>query len=92
MKPIIYDYNEISKLPKEWIDVKDALPPIGEEVIVFCPFKIEQERNPITALARFIPYEGSDEYYWDNCYPGKGNTHLAVGITKWQPMPDKPKD
>ncbi|MFI3155040.1 MAG: DUF551 domain-containing protein [Methylococcaceae bacterium] len=87
--PKIYDYQDIQKLPKKWIDVNDALPPIGVEVIVFCPYKKENGRNPVTALCRLIRYEGDHTFYWDNNY-GSNNTHVQNAVTMWQPMPDEP--
>jgi len=84
----LYTYEEMEKLKETWISVKDALPPPGLEVIVR---KHEKEhRKNITALARYIRYEGCDEdtdYWWDNKYPGNGNTHTPNGVTHWRPMP-----
>jgi len=74
---------------REWISVKDRLPEIGEEVLCYCPHKIEAGRNPVTALVRLIPYEGAREYYWDNYYGGN-NTHVMKAVTHWQPLPPPP--
>lgn len=83
----VYDYADIPKLPKgQWISVKDALPPIGEEVTVFCP---RSERHRVTALVRLIPYEGALEFFWDNAYGG-GFTHVQDSVTHWMPMPKEP--
>lgn len=71
----------------DWISVEDALPELGAEVLVYCPRK---ECRKVTALARFIRYEGSQDFYWDNDYPGKGNMHLAESVTHWMPLPPPP--
>lgn len=79
-----YDYHEIDELPRgEWIECSDGLPPPGKEVIV------ETAKGKVTALARFIDYEGAppERGRWDNQYPGKGNCHLMDSIIRWQPMP-----
>jgi hypothetical protein len=76
-------------VPAEWISVEDALPAIGVEVLVYRP---RSERGKVTALARFISYEGSRNFYWDNAYPGKGNMHIEQAITHWRPMPTGPLD
>lgn len=68
-----------------WISVEDRLPEVGEEVNVLTT------KRKVTSLSRFIPYEGSEEYYWDNRYPGKGNTHLSRAVVKWQPLPKPPE-
>ena len=70
-----------------WISVKDHLPEIGKEVLVYRP---NSERGTVTALARFIRYEGASDFYWDNSYPGKGNMHLDTSITHWMPIPAAP--
>ena len=57
-----------------WVSVDEALPHIAEEVVV------RRTDGRITALARFIPYEGAIEYWWDNKYPGTGNMVLSRGI------------
>ncbi len=67
-----------------WIDIKKQLPPVGDEVIVFT------KRGEVTALARFIRYEGAVDYYWDNHYPGTGNCHIQESVTHWMPMPQPP--
>lgn len=85
----IYSYDEVRIIPKKWISVTDALPPIGEEVVVFVPRKIETGHDPVTALARYIRHEGDVNYYWDNDY-SKGNMHIQDAVTMWQPMPDVP--
>jgi len=81
----LYTYEEMEKLKENWISVKDALPPPGLEVLVY-----KTNKKKITALARFIRYEGCDEfidYWWDNNYPGSGNMHTPKGVTYWRPMP-----
>ena len=88
----IYDYEEIKSVPEEWISVAEALPPIGIEVIVYCPGEIERGRNPVTALCRYIRHEGAIDYYWDNNYPGNENCHLAKSVTMWRPMPPTPQE
>lgn len=82
----IYTEDEIRKLPQAWVDVKDALPPIGEEVWCYCPDKLTRK---ITALVRLIPYEESREFHWDNSYGG-GNMHLGKSVTHWMPRPAPP--
>lgn len=81
----VYDYDDIPKLPKQWISVTDALPPIGQEVIVYCP----KSSRKVTALMRLIPYEGAREFYWDNAYGG-GNTHVQNSVAQWMPLPVQP--
>jgi hypothetical protein len=71
----------------DWISVEHRLPEIGREVLVYRP---NSERGTVTALARFIRYEGASDFYWDNSYPGKGNMHLDTSITHWKPMPAAP--
>lgn len=68
----------------QWISVRDQLPELGEEVIVFT------NTGRVTALSRFIRYEGASTYYWDNNYPGSGNMYLSESITHWMKLPDKP--
>ena len=85
----LYTYQEIDKLNESWVSVKDALPPPGVEVIVYKP-ESEHPHNKITALARYIRYEGCNEaldYWWDNRYPGHGNMNLPESITHWRLMP-----
>ena len=75
----------------KWIHIKDKLPEIGVEVIVYCPHKISRQRNPVTALARYITYDGCDEnanYFWDNYYGGN-NTHVKDAVTHWAHLPVK---
>ena len=86
----IYNYEDMNNLEKIWIDVNEALPPIGTEVIVFCPYKKEYGRSPVTALCRLIRYEGCNGFYWDNNYGGN-NTHVQNAVTMWQPMPNDPE-
>jgi len=69
----------------EWISVKDKLPEIGSEVIV-----LKNDGN-VTALARYIRYEGAKEYFWDNFYGGS-NLCLQESITHWMPLPNPPKE
>ena len=68
--------------PTEWINVKDRLPEIGEEVIVYTP----NGWSDVTALCRLIRYEGATEFYWDNHYGGS-NFHLQEAVTHWMPLP-----
>lgn len=75
--------EEIGKLNR-WIPVEERLPELGQEVNVLT------NKGVVTSLARFIRYEGSPTYYWDNNY-GQGNTHLAEAITHWKPLPESPK-
>jgi hypothetical protein len=70
----------------QWISVETALPPIGQEVIVFVP----GGRRLVTALMRLIRWDGATDFYWDNAYPGKGNMHLQTSITHWMPLPAAP--
>lgn len=69
----------------EWISVDEQLPPVGVEVLVYRP---NSWRRKVTALTRFVQYEGAAAHYWDNDYPGKGNLHLASAVTHWRYMPD----
>lgn len=70
----------------EWIPIEDELPPIGKEVQVYCPNKMQKGRNPVTALARFIRHEGLDSpYYWDNFYGGSNYTN-PESVTHWMPL------
>ena len=85
----IYNYEELKRLPKKWVAVADALPPIGEEVVVFIKIEPEAKRNSVTALARYIKYEGATNHYWDNDY-AHGNTHTQDAVIMWQPMPNAP--
>lgn len=76
----------------EWISVNDSLPPIGQEVQVYCPNKIPKGRNPVTALARFVRHEGLDSpYYWDNFYGGSNYTN-PESVTHWKPLSKPPKE
>jgi hypothetical protein len=77
----------IVKTAEEWINVKEKLPEIGTEVIVYCP---KCTVRKVTALARFIRYEEATDYYWDNDYGGS-NIHVMDSVTHWKPMPNKPK-
>lgn len=71
-----------------WINIKDKLPPIGQNVIVYVPNGAWGPR--VKALARFIRYEGAKEYYWDNHYGGN-NTHVQEAVTHWMPLPEPPE-
>lgn len=73
----------------EWISVEEALPPLGLEVLVYVPSKIENGRSPVTALSRYIRYEGATTFHWDNNYGGS-NIHLSTSVTHWAFMPKAP--
>ena len=80
----LFTLSEFKKLPVgEWIECADGLPPVGIEVIV------EKSDGRVTALARFLRYEGAppERGHWDNHYPGHGNFCLMQSIIRWQPMP-----
>ena len=68
-----------------WISIKDKLPEVGTEVIVFTP-----HNNKVTSLARYIRHEGANTYFWDNHYPGSGNCHIQESVTHWMPLPEPP--
>lgn len=71
----------------EWqLCTPDNLPPIGTEVLVVVPSKIDMGKNPVTALCRLIRYAGAQNYYWDNYYGGS-NIHLEGSVTHWAYMP-----
>lgn len=74
----------------EWISVKDKLPPIGQEVIVYSP-KSNSGDGRVTALCRKIRYEEATNFYWDNDYGGS-NVYVQDAITHWMPLPEPPKD
>lgn len=74
------------KTADDWINIKEKLPEIGTEVIVYCP---KCTVRKVTALARFIRYEEATDYYWDNAYGGS-NIHVMDSVTHWKPMPNKP--
>lgn len=74
----------------KWISVKDQLPGIGEEVIVYCQPN-NDGMGKVTALCRYIRYEGATNFYWDNDYPGSGNLYIQEAITHWMPLPEPPK-
>lgn len=82
----IRELRSLKKDSQKWISVEDSLPEIGEEVLVYCPYKIDKGKNPVTALARYVKHEGAIDYYWDNKYGG-ANTHLSDGITHWMKLP-----
>lgn len=74
-----------------WISVNDQLPPIGQEVLVYVPSKIERDRNPVTSLVRLIRHEAARDFYWDNNYGGS-NIHLQESVTHWAPLPNGPEE
>lgn len=80
--------QEIEDAKPKWISIKDKLPEIGEEVIVYCPKCISRK---VTALMRLIRYEGATEYFWDNSYGGS-NVHVMHSVTHWMPLPESPKE
>lgn len=71
----------------KWISVKDRLPEIGQEVIVYCP----SCKRKVTALCRLIRYEEAVNFYWDNSYGGS-NIHVQDAVTHWMPLPEAPKE
>jgi hypothetical protein len=73
----------------QWISVKDKLPEIGKEVIVFSP-RSNQGKGRVTALSRYIRYEGAVDFYWDNSYGGR-NVYVQEAITHWMPLPKPPQ-
>lgn len=73
----------------KWVSVEDELPPIGHEVQVYCPNRVEMGKIPVTARARFIRYEGDSNYYWDNYYGGSNYTNRE-SVTHWKPMSSPP--
>lgn len=81
-----YTYDQCEKLPKEWVSVDVALPPLGLEVLVYSPHK---PNYPVTALSRYKSHDGARDYYWDNDR-GRDNMHLREGVTMWCPLPDPP--
>jgi hypothetical protein len=74
----------------EWINVKDQLPEIGREVIVFSP-NSNDGTGRVTALTRLIRYEEATQFYWDNSYGGS-NIYIQSAITHWMPLPEPPKN
>ena len=77
-----FTYDEVNKLPEEWIKTADGLPPPGQEVIV------QTNKGRVTALVRYIRYEGClpEESWWNNRYGG-GNMHVFKAVVAWKPMP-----
>jgi len=68
----------------QWVACSERLPQLGEEVIVFCP----NSRSMVTALIRYIRYEGCPDFFWNN---RTGNdTHLQETVTHWMPLPNPP--
>jgi hypothetical protein len=72
-----------------WISVKDALPPIGRNVLCYIP-ESSNEYTKVKALARFQHHEDAIDYYWDNQYPGRGNMHIDCAVTHWRDLPKGP--
>lgn len=85
-----YRHPPAPAVPEGWIPVSERLPEIGNEVLVYCPHKIEFGRNPVTALMRLIRYEKATEFYWDNNYGGR-NVHLKESVTHWMSLPAAPQ-
>lgn len=78
-----YDHTE--PLPTHWVDVREALPPIGVEVTV-C-----KKDGTVTALCRYASQSESIRWAWDNSYPGNGeNIHLPEAVTHWRAFPAGP--
>lgn len=82
--------DDVEKLIPKWLSVEDSLPPLGLEVLAYVPSRKEMGRNPVTALARYIRYEGAEDFYWDNNYGGS-NIHLSTSVTHWMPLSEPPK-
>lgn len=83
----ILDLVSKIKEPNKWTSVKDELPEIGYQVLVYCPYKKEKGKNPVTALTRYIRHEGATDYYWDNHYGGC-NYHRGDTVTHWMKLPE----
>lgn len=69
----------------EWISVKDRLPEIGQEVLVFRPYAhIHYDKN-ITIDAR----SGSERMVYDGA---RHDWHKPNYVTHWMPLPEAPKE
>ena len=64
-----------------WIDIKDALPEIGQEVLVY-------RGNCRGNLMNVYTYLGDD--MWEDDY-GYWQHADGEGITHWMPLPEPPR-
>lgn len=65
----------------KWISVKDGLPEVGQQVLVFCRSRMSM--NHVTVSTYKTDYSYTRRCYW---------SRRVKDVTHWMPLPSPPKE
>ena len=77
-----------------WISVKDRMPEIGEEVLVYAKGKIDGfiGEHVIAICKRFVEHIFSSSPGYETWSTPWQYFHIDYEITHWMPLPEPPKE